>query len=98
MDRYIYYRVPTDQALVLQQGVQGLQQRVFDLCGVPSARKRRPGVQDGCHTWMEVYRGLTPEFEACLRQCEEEAGLAALIRGARHADDFWDSTEWSREA
>ena len=31
MDRYIYYRVPTDQALVLQQGVQGLQQRVFDL-------------------------------------------------------------------
>ena len=33
MDRYIYYRVPTDQALVLQQGVQGLQQRVFDLRG-----------------------------------------------------------------
>ena len=47
---------------------------------------------------MEVDRGLTPEFEACLRQCEQESGLAVLIRGARHVDDFLDATEWSNEA
>lgn len=98
MNRYIYYRVAADQALALQQCVQGLQQRVLDLCGVPGALKRRPGVQDGCHTWMEVYRGLTPEFDACLHQCEQETGLAALISGARHEDDFLDSAEWSNDA
>lgn len=94
MDRYIYYRVPVDQALALQQRVQGLQQRVLALCGVPGELKRRPVAQDGWHTWMEVYRGLTPGFEACLSQCEQEFGLAALINGTRHMDDFMDSTEW----
>lgn len=95
MDRYIYYRVPADRALALQQCVQKLQQRVLALCGVPGELKRRPGAQDGWHTWMEVYHRLTPEFEACLRQCEQESGLAALIHGARHVDDFLDPIEWS---
>jgi hypothetical protein len=95
MDRYVYYRVPVDQASLLQQRVQALQQRVQAQCGVRGELKRRPGEQDGRHTWMEVYRALTPEFEACLRACEQALDLAALIDGPRHVDDFLDPSEWA---
>jgi hypothetical protein len=61
------------------------------LAGAPQL-KRRPLVQDGLQTWMEVYPGADEAFRAALQDAEHNAGLAGLIDGPRHTEVFTDLT------
>ncbi len=90
MDRYVYYRVPVSQAGVLRQRVLHMHELMQRQTGVQCQLMRRVQRSDETHTWMEVYKDLPADFDAVLQRFELEAGLAELIVGARHVDDFID--------
>ncbi|MYN45742.1 DUF4936 family protein [Pseudoduganella sp. FT93W] len=90
MDLYIYYRVAEAQAAALLPQVQVMQAALGTRHGVQCALKRRPDAKEGLQTWMEVYGGCAPAFEAELAQAVLAAGLAAHIDGARHTEVFVD--------
>jgi hypothetical protein len=56
-----------------------------------TALKRRPEAKDGRHTWMEVYLAVPDGFDAVLERSVEQAQLARLIDGERHAERFMDA-------
>jgi hypothetical protein len=88
MDLYIYYRVSAADADIFQQKAMAMQRQ---LPGAASAAlKRRPDIQDGMHTWMEVYLAVTPDFEARLAQAVTANELPSFIRGPRHTEQFVD--------
>ncbi|MEI8324755.1 MAG: DUF4936 family protein [Betaproteobacteria bacterium] len=93
MHRYIYYRVPVGQAAVLKQRVLQMHQLIQRQTGVQCQLMRRVQQPVQTHTWMEVYQDIPGGFDALLQRFELEAGLASLIIGARHGDDFSDGSE-----
>lgn len=90
MDLYIYYRVRASDADAFQQKATAMQSELQGHDTVNAALKRRPDVQDGMHTWMEVYLATTPDFEARLAQAVIANGLPAFIQGPRHTEQFVD--------
>lgn len=49
---------------------------------------RRPEIQDGLQTWMEVYVDVPESFEARLAEAVHSAELATMIEGERHTERF----------
>jgi hypothetical protein len=93
MDLYIYYKVSAAAAAGLAPRIRALQAALGTRHGVAAALKRRPGEQDGCQTWMEVYSKAPPGFEAMLAQAVQDGGVAELIvggAGGRHTEIFVD--------
>jgi hypothetical protein len=94
MDLYIYYRVPSARAQQLHGKVKAVQAVLQARFGIAGGLKRRPGEQDGLQTWMEVYEHIPPgheaEFTRALERALDDAGIPALIEGARHVERFED--------
>jgi hypothetical protein len=90
-DLYVYYRVRVEDATPLQAQVATMQAKLQRECGVVTALKRRPEAKDGRHTWMEVYLAVPDGFDAVLERSVEQAQLARLIDGERHAERFLDA-------
>jgi len=90
MDLYIYYRVPSNKASLLQQQVLALQAMLKQDTGVSAELKRRPQELEGKHTWMEIYRDVPPDFERVLNDTIATAGLDNVIEGERHSEHFMD--------
>lgn len=90
MDLYIYYRVPSNKAPVLQRQVLALQAVLKHDTGVMTELKRRPQELEGKHTWMEIYRDVPPDFERLLSDSIAAAGIDTLIEGERHIEQFLD--------
>lgn len=84
MDIYVYYRVRSEQAPALQILVCTMQSK---LGGRPRLM-RRPEIQDGLQTWMEVYVDVPESFEARLAEAVHSAELATMIEGERHTERF----------
>ena len=90
MDLYIYYRVRSGDADALRAKATAMQAALADNYGIVGTLKRRPEEKEGRQTWMEVYEGVPEGFEARLEQAVTDAGLPALIDGARHTEYFMD--------
>lgn len=90
IDLYIYYQVGETDAPALHARVLELQARLAAAHGVACQLKRRPDVCDGLQTWMEIYTGAGPGFDAALDAAVRDAGLATLTAGARHTEVFMD--------
>lgn len=90
MDLYIYYKVREADTASLHTAVARLQAQLAARHGVTGQLKRRPGASDGLQTWMEVYTGVTADFQATLDAAVAQAGLSASIAGTRHTEVFVD--------
>lgn len=90
MDLYIYYRVVTKNAAILQERVALLQQTLAREYGIVTALKRRPEEKAGRQTWMEIYHAVPDGFEEALDRAVAQAGLLALIDGQRNTEHFVD--------
>lgn len=90
MDLYIYYRVRSENAALLQACASAMQQRLSAEFGVAGLLKRRPEEKDGRQTWMEIYQAVPAGFEEALEQAVVRDGLAPLIDGPRHTEHFVD--------
>jgi hypothetical protein len=90
-DLYIYYQVPAAQAERLLPRVRAMQALVAK--GAARCKlKRRPGEQDGCQTWMEVYMHVSAAFEADLAAAVAASSIMELIDGTRHTEVFTEFT------
>lgn len=87
---YVYYRVKSENAAMLQARANSLQAQLAHSAGIAGFLKRRPDEKEGCHTWMEVYPAIPPGFEERLESAVKEAGLSELIDGERHTELFED--------
>ena len=83
-DLYVYYQVAESDAAEFQPDVIAMQASL----GVAASLARRPEIEKGRHTWMEVYRGVPEDFTARLASAVEQAGLARHIIGGRHVEYF----------
>jgi hypothetical protein len=92
MDWYVYYRVRAEFSASLQLRVTLMQDRLLREFGIAGALKRRPQSQDGMHTWMEVYAGAPPDFDAILASAVLVANLTELVDGVRHTEQFLDGS------
>ena len=90
MDLYIYYKVDPAGAIELASRVRAMQSALASRLGVAAALRRRPGVQDGRQTWMEIYPDAPGGFEAALAHAVDESGIAGLIAGPRHTEVFME--------
>ncbi len=87
---YIYFKAAEADASTVQARVTSMQARLRQEHGLAAHLQRRPQVQDGLHTWMEVYAGFSTDFEAILQNAVADAELLPCIQGGRHAELFMD--------
>lgn len=87
-DLYIYYRAATVDADKLATRVHALQAELQATYQISGSLHRRPEDKEGEHTWMEIYLDTDPSFAAVLDAHLADAGILALIRGARHTETF----------
>lgn len=90
MDLYIYYRVRSEHAEMLQSKAWAMQRSLAKEYGIVTGLKRRPQEKDGQQTWMEVYQAVPEHFEAILERAVTQAGLAQFIDGQRKTEYFLD--------
>jgi len=83
-DLYVYYQVAESDAADFHETVAEMQKGL----GVPASLARRPEVEKGRHTWMEVYPGASEDFSDRLASAVEQAGLSKHIIGGRHLEIF----------
>lgn len=89
-DLYIYYQVREADAPALLPRVSAMQAALARQRGVTGQLKRRPESREGLQTWMEVYPATDEGFAGMLAAAVEQAGVPALIAGARHVEVFMD--------
>lgn len=87
---YVYYRVKSENAALLQARANGMQALLARTHGISGFLKRRPEEKDGCHTWMEVYPAAAPGFLDRLQAAVLQAGLPELTVGERRTEVFED--------
>jgi hypothetical protein len=92
LDLYIYYKVREANAVRLEPAVRAMQFALAARTGVAPQLKRRPQMQDGLQTWMEVYPSTGEGFAAELALAEQAAGLDGLIEGPRRTELFANLT------
>lgn len=90
MDLYIYYRVPSAHGAELEARLAAMQRRLEGEFAVVAELKRRPEEQDGCQTWMEIYRAVPTGFELALERAVAREELARYIDGQRNTEIFVD--------
>ncbi|MFC5474188.1 DUF4936 family protein [Paraherbaspirillum soli] len=88
MDLYIYYRVAAERAQQFDHAATAMQAGLSHRHRIASALKRRPEIEDGHHTWMEVYSSVPPDFTHIVEQAVTQSGIAAFIAGPRHTESF----------
>jgi hypothetical protein len=89
-DLYVYYKVRELDAAALAPRVRAMQAQLAARHGVATQLKRRPESKDGLQTWMEVYPGVPGGFAEDLALAATQAGLDAMIIGARRSEVFVD--------
>jgi hypothetical protein len=93
MDLYVYYKVDPAAAAELAPRVAAMQASLSPSLSMAAALRRRPGEQNGRQTWMEIYPGVPPGFDAVLAQAASDSGIAGLIDGPRHTEIFVELQE-----
>ena len=91
MDCYIYFKASADHETAVIEQEQLLQSLMVERGLSAHLLQRRPQAQDGMHTWMEVHRQFTPEFEQDLVHAYGKTRLAELQSGERHVEYFMDA-------
>lgn len=89
-DLYIYYKVREADTGALLPRVAAMQQALAAAHGIVPQLKQRPQSKEGLLTWMEVYPSAPAGFEAALAAAVADAGIAGLIAGPRHTEEFMD--------
>lgn len=87
---YVYYRVKSENAALLQARANAMQTQLARTQGISGFLKRRPEEKEGFHTWMEVYPAVKQEFAEQLQSAVLLAGLTELIEGERRTEVFED--------
>lgn len=91
MDCYVYYKSVQENEWQIVQQVRILQQYLSEQMKIELQLQRRPSVDNGIITWMEVYRGIPPAFLMALSTAENQTQLISLIQGERHVEYFEDA-------
>ena len=89
-DLYIYYKVREADTEALLPRVAAMQQALAAAHGVAPLLKQRPQARESLLTWMEVYPAAPAGFSAALDAAVAHAGVADLIAGPRHTEEFMD--------
>lgn len=91
MDCYIYYKTEARfESQVFQQQTE--LSAMLRRNGQPRMHlQRRPEVNQGLHTWMEIYRQIPEGFETDLNRLVQHSELMTLIHGERHVEYFMDA-------
>lgn len=89
MDLYIYYRVREEDCARLAPLVRAMQAGLAAE-GIAGTLKRRPEPKEGRQTWMEVYLSVDDRMASRIEDACAQAGLGAMIDGARHREFFMD--------
>ncbi len=95
MDIYIYYKVDTRHAALLEQRLVALQATLSSDWQVGIALKRREESDAQAHslqTWMEIYSDVPEGFLTALEKAIEASDIKSLIAGERHHEFFRDVT------
>lgn len=90
MDCYIYFKTMSSQETEVISEEQLLQTHMQQQTGIAHDLQRRPSAQDGLHTWMEVHRQVSPDFEQQLARAYAQTRLSELLQGERHMEYFMD--------
>jgi hypothetical protein len=90
VDFYVYYKVRSEDAARLAPLVHAMGRRLAQDAGVQVQLKRRPEDKDGLQTWMEVYPGVSDDFDATLARAVGDAGIDGLLAGPRRLEIFTD--------
>lgn len=89
---YVYYKTPVAQDAAVREAVARLAALVAQAGHAPFGTWRRPEARDGLRTWMEVHAPVPARevdaLEALLARSAAQAGLEALLVGARHVERF----------
>ena len=88
MDLYIYYRVAAAQAEPFCAAVTEMQAKLSAEHQLHSLLKRRPEIQNGFYTWMEVYLAVPENFEQVIASAVKQSDIASWIDGDRHVESF----------
>ncbi|MBC7490425.1 MAG: DUF4936 family protein [Glaciimonas sp.] len=88
MDIYVYYSVASDHATQFAKAAAAMQSTLSQAYHIASALKRRPEIQNGHHTWMEVYEIVPDNFTQTLEKAVVDNGIDSLIEGQRHIEFF----------
>ena len=91
MDCYVYYKSAQEQEPQIVRQVRILNDCLNAQMNIDLQLQRRPGVDDGMITWMEIYRNVPPEFDGALGAALKQTEIMALIQGERHAEYFEDA-------
>ena len=88
MDVFVYYTIAHADAVRARQAVANLHHTLAQNYDVAANLKRRIEQLVDVQTWMEIYPQVRPGFEQVIEQLASEAGVTALIQGARHIEMF----------
>jgi hypothetical protein len=90
MDVYIYYAVATAGASSLRPRVLAVQQHLAAAYEITTELKLRVDDAGAAQTWMEIYHQVPAGFDRVIEHAAAEAGIGAVIEGARHVEIFRD--------
>lgn len=87
MDCYVYYKAKEEDEQRVIDSFHHLRLLLTNH-GLTPILQRRPKSKDQVHTWMEVYRGISSNFETVLEGAIRQSELTEFIIGSRHAEYF----------
>lgn len=90
MDCYVYYKSAQEQESQILQQVRILNDFLITEMNIGLHLQRRPGVENGIITWMEIYRNVPMDFDHALGEAVNQTKIMSMIQTERHAEYFED--------
>lgn len=93
MDCYVYYKTAQEHELQILRQSKIIRESLMTRLQInlQSNLQRRPELDKGVITWMEIYRDVPHTFEAALAEIVDLTEIMSLIQGERHVEYFEDA-------
>lgn len=93
MDCYVYYKTAVEHELQILRQSKMIRESLMTRLQInlQSNLQRRPEVDKGVITWMEIYRDVPHTFEVALAEIVDLTEIMSLIQGERHVEYFEDA-------
>lgn len=88
MDCYVYYKSTVDHAIAIRHCVEVMCVQLSHQLDHLPRLQRRPAVNNGLITWMEIYCDVPENFEDILTAAVMHSGITSLITGERRLEYF----------
>lgn len=93
MDCYVYYKTAQEHELQILRQSKIIRESLMTRLQInlQSNLQRRPELDKGVITWMEIYRDVPHTFEVALAEIVDLTEIMSLIQGERHVEYFEDA-------